>query len=590
MRNLCVTCVLIVSLTLPRAIRAADWVDSTLATLSLEEKVGQLFAGDIVAVYAHEKSPAMQYAHRLIDRYHVGTVVLAGGTIRDIAAVTNALQARSRVPLLVNADLESGLGFAHGWTYIRGRAPELPHTVSGGGTIITSMMGIGATGDPHWAYEAGRITAEEARAIGIHWTNAPVADVNNNPDNPIINTRSFGEDPVAVAKYVAACVRGFQQNGLIATVKHFPGHGDTRDDTHMKLPLLAFDKKRLMSVEMVPFRAGIEADVKAVMTAHIALTSLDPELRPSTLSPPVITGLLRHDLGFRGVVITDGMTMQGVTDLYPPGDAAVRSIEAGADVILVPENFDMAYHGVVSAVLSGRISGDRLDASVRRVLALKAGLGLQRARTVDVDRIDHIVGAPEHDSLASTITNASITVLRNAGNILPLRRSRIGLITIAPDGSAPVGDELVSVLSQAGCDVALARCDNEPCTAQMREAEEVSASADAVICAVYLSIGSWKGALQLDSALAGMIDRLARRTSPLIVVAMGDPYVLRILPESDAVIAAYAGTPRVEASVGRALLGTIQTTGRLPVTIPGRYVRGAGLTVQRVGEHSGRGG
>ncbi|MBM4162013.1 MAG: hypothetical protein FJ217_13080, partial [Ignavibacteria bacterium] len=254
--------------------QTTNWIESTLSSMTLEEKVGQLFLADLVAVYSHRESQNFLLAKEFVQKYHVGGFVIAGGTVTDVALVTNALQRESKVPLLFNADLEGGLWYNHPYRWIRGRAPELPRFVGGGGTLFPSLMAIGATGDPRFAYEVGRITARESRAVGIHWTNSPVADVNNNPKNPIINTRSFGEDPSVVAKMVEAYVRGLQEERMIATLKHFPGHGDTEEDTHMKLPVLPFDQARLDAIELIPFKAGIAAGARAVMTAHIALPKI----------------------------------------------------------------------------------------------------------------------------------------------------------------------------------------------------------------------------------------------------------------------------------------------------------------------------
>ena len=243
------------------SLRAQDlrWVDSTFSSMSLEEKVGQLFVVELVALYSNVESPSYQYALEMIHTYHVGGFLLAGGDALENAVVTNALQKESKLPLLINADLEAGLGYAHPWRLNRGWTERLPHFISGGGTLFPSQMAIGATGDVNYAYEFGRITAREARAVGIHWTNSPVADVNNNPNNPIVNTRSFGEDPSRVARMVEAYVRGLQEGKVIATLKHFPGHGDTEQDTHMGLAILPFDEQRLYKVELLPFKAGIAA-------------------------------------------------------------------------------------------------------------------------------------------------------------------------------------------------------------------------------------------------------------------------------------------------------------------------------------------
>ena len=314
------------------SLRAQDlrWVDSSLSTMTLEEKVGQLFVVELVALYSHAESPSYQYALEMIHRYHVGSFLLAGGNVLDIAVVTNALQQESKPPLMINADLESGLGYAHPWRLNRGWTERLPHFISGGGTLFPCQMAIGATGNAHHAYEFGRITAREARAVGIHWTNSPVADVNNNPNNPIINTRSFGEVPSRVARMVEAYVRGLQEERVIATLKHFPGHGDTEQDTHMGLAVLPFDEQRLDTVELVPFKAGIAAGAKSVMTAHLALPQIDPTKRPATVSNKIVTGILREKLGFQGIIMTDALRMQGVTDKFGPDEAACWPLRQGS--------------------------------------------------------------------------------------------------------------------------------------------------------------------------------------------------------------------------------------------------------------------
>ena len=321
-------------------------MDSTLASLSIEERVGQLFVVEFVGLYTHENDQAYRYAVDMVTRIHAGSLILGGGTILDIATVTNKLQTLAKVPLLINGDFEAGAAHGSYWRLSRGWTDRLPRLIPGGGTQFISQMGIGATRNPQYAYELGRITAREARAIGVQWSNSPVADVNSNAENPVINTRSYGEDPAAVAEMVGAYVRGAQDAGMIATLKHFPGHGDTRDDSHMRLPVLPFDRERLNSVEFVPFKAGIAAGAKAVMTSHLALPRIDPSGKPATLSAPVLTGLLRKELGFDGIVVTDGMRMQGITDQYGSAEASVLAIEAGADAVLGIEDIDKGYQGV----------------------------------------------------------------------------------------------------------------------------------------------------------------------------------------------------------------------------------------------------
>jgi beta-glucosidase-like glycosyl hydrolase len=388
-------------------------------------------------------------------------------------------------------------------------------------------MALGATGNSRFAYEMGRITALEARAVGIHWTNSPVADVNNNAENIIINTRSFGEDPALVASMVAAYVRGAQEHHLIATVKHFPGHGDTKEDTHMGLPSLPFDRNRLNDVELVPFRAGISAGVKAVMTAHLALPRIDPSGKPSTLSRPVLTGLLREDLGFNGIIMTDGMRMQGITDHFSAGEASTLVIEAGGDIVLAPEDIDKAYHGVLDAVRNGRLSEDRIDKSVRRVLGAKEWVGLNVQRTVPIDPIFTIVGSRESQQIAEEMSDASVTLLRNANSVLPLKKtSRVQIITVSEDPLPVIGTDLLDDLLPHVTSVSLTRVSNETGRERFEAIRAGFRDADVVLVGVYLSVVAWKGDRRFSQQLEDFFSALGTATTPVITVAFGDPYIL----------------------------------------------------------------
>ena len=572
------TCMLVLAGIMNTRGQQSKWVDSTLATMTLEEKVGQLFVADLVAVYSNRESANFQLALEWVRKYHVGGFVLAGGIVTDIALMTNALQRESKIPLLINGDLEGGLWFNHPYRWQRGRAPELPRFIGGGGTSLPSLMAIGATGNPRYAYEFGRITGEEARAVGIHWTNSPVADVNINPNNPIINTRSFGEDPTEVARMVEAYVRGAQSAGLMATVKHFPGHGDTKEDTHMKLPLLPFDRARLDSVEFVPFKAGIKAGVKSVMTAHIALPKVDPVKRPSTLSPVMITEILRGSLGFSGIVVTDGMTMQGVTDNNTPDEAAVKAIEAGVDVVLVPEDFAKAYDGVLRAVKSGRISLQRLDQSVHRLLEAKLWVGLGQHRLVDVEDIANIVASPKAEVIADSMFRDAVTLLRNEGQVIPLKKkARVHIVSITDEPDFTVGDALGEVVQSSVPSVTISQLWNGSSKETVDQIAAKFRNADVVVLGVYVSIGAWKGENKFSSDLQSFFKKLSRSKKPVITIAFGDPYVLGRMPLSDGMIAAYAGLRKSEETVGRALVGTVEVFGKLPVTIPGKFKRGDGI-------------
>jgi beta-glucosidase-like glycosyl hydrolase len=563
------------------AAQHSRWVDSTLAGLSLEEKVGQLFVAELVPLFTNEDHPAYRYALEMVREYHVGTFILGGGNILDIPMITNKLQKESRVPLLINGDLEAGMTYMHPWRLSRGWTGRLPRYIAGGGTQFPSQMAIGATGNPAYAYELGRITAREARAIGIHWSNSPVADVNNNAENPIINTRSYGEDPALVASMVEAYVRGAQSERMIATLKHFPGHGDTREDSHMGLPSLPFSLHRLDSVELVPFRAGIASGARAVMTSHLALPQIDPTGRPATLSLPVITGILRTRLGFTGIVVTDGMRMQGITDHFSSAEAAIDVIDAGADAILGIADIDSAFRGVVAAVRAGRISGDRLDASVRRILAAKEWAGLAAKRIVPVDSIFTIVGTGEFRRKAEEISNASVTLLRNAGNIIPLKRTAaVTLVTVSEDPQSGLGIELLEGVEPFVRSASLVRVSNETGSERFREIVASAGKSDVVLVGVYLSVVAWKGDRRFSKPLEEFLDGLGRSPVPVIAVAFGDPYVLGKIPVTQAVMTPFNGTILAESSVARAITGNIRISGRSPVTIPGRFRRGEGIVIE----------
>jgi beta-N-acetylhexosaminidase len=563
------------------AAQNSRWVDSTLSTLSLEERVGQLFVAELVPLYTNQDHPAYRYALDMIRQYHVGTFILGGGNVLDIPIITNKLQNASRVPLLINGDLEAGMTYMHPWRLSRGWTERLPRYIAGGGTQFPSQMAIGATGNPAYAYELGRITAREARAIGIHWSNSPVADVNNNAENPIINTRSYGEDPALVASMVEAYVRGAQSQRMIATLKHFPGHGDTREDSHMELPSLPFSLQRLDSVELVPFRAGIAAGARAVMTSHLALPEIDPTGRPATLSRPVITGILRTRLGFGGIVVTDGMRMQGITDHFSSAEAAITAIEAGADAILAIADIDSAFRGVVAAVRAGRVSEERINASVRRILAAKEWAGLAAMRTVPVDSIFSIVGAEEFRRKAEEISDASITLLRNTGDVIPLKRSAVvTLVTVSEDPQPLLGIDLQEGVEPFVRSASLVRVSNETGSERLREIRDSAGKSDALLVGVYLSIAAWKGEHRFSKPLEDFLGSLGRLPVPVIVVAFGDPYILGKLPATQVVMTPFNGTILAETSVAKAITGRIRIAGRSPVTVPGRYRRGEGIVME----------
>src|ERR1700686_2377987 len=400
------------------------WVAQTLKSMSLDEKIGQLFA--VWAYGSFLSTESQDYKDLLsdVEEKHIGSfaiqtqgspVGIERSQVYPTAVLVNTLQSHAKVPLLVAADFERGTSM---------RVEE--------GTSFPHNMAVAATGRPEDAYTMGKITALEAKAVGVPWIFAPDADVNSNPDNPIINTRSFGEDPARVSEFVAGFVRGVEENGGLATAKHFPGHGDTSTDSHLDLPTVTGDRAHLDRVELAPFRAAIAAGAGSIMTAHLAVPALepDPDL-PATMSSKISTDLLRGQMGFDGLVVTDALDMGGVTVRYPPGEVAVRSILAGDDVLLVPPVLDAALQGVREAVGSGRIPMSRLDEAVTRVLRAKAKLGLNKSKLVDLDSLARNFDRPEFDKAALDIADRGITLLPDEPPLLPLAATKPARVLLA---------------------------------------------------------------------------------------------------------------------------------------------------------------
>ena len=396
------------------------WAEKTLKNLSLEEKVGQLFMIRMRVELLNGRSPSYFELRNNIRKYHIGALAMSAppqGRARDIrrryevVTLLNQLQDESKLPLLVAGDFERGVLPAHLF----------------GTTVFPHAMAFGAAGNLAYAEEFGRITAQESRALGVHWNLFPVADVNSNPANPIIGSRAFGANPEQVGNLVAAYIRGARANGMLTTAKHFPGHGNTATDSHVGVPVVNDDLDHLHAVDLPPFKKAIGAGVDAVMTAHVRVLALDPDpSRVATTSPAIITDLLKNQLGFKGVAVTDALDMAGLVGLYAknPGRVAVDAFKAGNDVLTEPYNLDACYRAMLDAVRSGEIGQDRLDASVLKILQAKASLGLQKNRVVDVGAIPRLVGNPDNIATGQHISDASITRVRDNGKVLPLRDGR----------------------------------------------------------------------------------------------------------------------------------------------------------------------
>lgn len=536
-------------------------VDRLLDSLPLRDRIAQLVVPWIPGTYAALDDDGFSRARMWVDSLHVGGIIVSVGSPLDIAAKLNALQVASPLPLLVSSDLESG-------TTIRLH----------GGTFFPPNMGVGAGGRELDAYQVGRVTALEGRAVGIHLAFAPVADVNSNPANPIINTRAFGEDAHATARLVAAAVRGIREHGMLATAKHFPGHGDTETDSHLALPVITAGWPRFDTLELVPFRAAIDAGVDVVMSAHIALPGLDDgKSRPATVAPNILTGVLRDSLGFRGLTVTDALNMAGVVSQYGPGEATVLAFLAGADMLLMPVDPGVAIEAMAAAVTGGRISAERLDRSVRRVLEIKKRLGLFSNRLVDLDSVMATVGRREFEATAEGIAARSIVLARDDGTVDSLRSAprRITLVTYGEGTGSGVGATLASELRVRRHEVTTVRLTAESGLAAYDSAHAVLARNPVAVFAVSVRAVAWRGSIGLPAPLNALIDSSAA-VRPTLLASFGSPYVVMGTSKVRSYLLAWESNPVSERAAARALSGAA-ITGRLPISIPTDLPLGAGL-------------
>ncbi|MDX2030926.1 MAG: glycoside hydrolase family 3 N-terminal domain-containing protein [Blastocatellia bacterium] len=592
----------------PLTKKEENWVRKTMRSMTLDEKIGQMFMADVNITFWNRESEEYRKLEHHVRDNKVGGVLIFRSGVWPTAVLTNRWQEMAKLPLLMASDLEMGMGMRFDDT------PWWPPN-----------MAVAATGDPRWARLQGEATALQARAMGVNWLYAPTVDVNNNSDNPVINVRSYGEDPAMVSTFARAFIEGAQSAGAFACAKHFPGHGDTATDSHIGLPVVDVSRERLMSLELVPFRGAIEARVGAIMSAHIALPQIDPTpaapvrqlsekeaagaeftsqtesggpkvTLPATLSPKILTGILREELKFNGVVVTDAMVMAGVAARYTPAEAALQAIRAGADMVEKSPDIDAAIAGVKAAVAKGELPIARIDASVERILRAKALLGLPTKRTIDLNEVDRVVSNPAFLDTARQIAENAITLARDERKVLPLKAAsapRLLNLTFTDEDdravTKPFVDELRARLPQA-----------ESVTLDLKSTEAEIARAlarldaakyDAVIYSVAVRARSGKGSVSLPPLGKRLADELIRRNMLLVVISFGNPYMLTAMPDAPSYLLAYSPFPFSQRATARALFGEIEIHGKLPVSLPGLYPRGHGLTIQRIAQRgeSGRG-
>ena len=552
---------------------SSRWTDSVLASMTLREKAAQIVWPWVLGDYVSGDSPQWRRLSQYIQQEKVGGFIISVGSPTEVAAKLNAFQSMSKVPLLFGADLEAGAGFRARGGYFVPNAIDL-----GGAIVFPPEMAIGATGDTTLAYEQGRLTAQEGRALGIHIAYAPVLDVNNNPDNPVINTRSYGEDPELVARMGVAFIHGLQDHGMIATGKHFPGHGDTGVNSHLALPVVTASRSRLDAVELVPFRAAVNGGVGAIMSFHGVMPALDSSNVPGTLSPKVLTGLLRGELGFKGIIISDAMDMRGVLDQFGAAEAAKRGIAAGIDVLIQPSDVAQTIDAVVAGVSEGRYTAARLDSSVRRVLEMKRRLGLAQKKLVDISALRFLVGDSSNLQVARTVAEKSITLVKDSLRQVPLSvpGARVLSITLARRTDLPAGNAFNAELRSGLPNLRTEFVATEDAALNYPRLIAAADSADVTIVSSYMGAGSDVVTLNAPQPFTNFVQTLAQRGRKPIVVSFGNPYLLQQLPWVGTYLVAWGGFPVSQTAAARALLGTSAISGHLPISIPPYASRGAG--------------
>jgi beta-N-acetylhexosaminidase len=575
--------------------KALKWADDQLRKMSLEEKVGQLISVGVNASFMNQDSDAYRDLKHQIEDNKAGGVILFRGPVYESVILVNRMQQMARYPLLISADLEAGSGM------------RFEDTVN-----FPWNMAVAATGNPEYARRQGEITAREARALGVQQIFAPVVDVNNNAANPVINVRSYGEDPADVARFAAAFTEGAQAAGAIATAKHFPGHGDTAVDSHRGLPEINVTRERLNTVEFVPFRAAVNAGVGSVMMGHIALPQIDatvvrplPEnvktkpidtnedgeiveekaAIPATMSP-VIGNILRNDLKFQGLIVTDALSMSGLTIYFTQEEAAVRAIEADADMLLKPADVDAAFRGVIAAVKSGRIKEQRIEESARKLLAAKYDLGLVDQRITPIDTIDRVVSSNDVVKLATEIAEHAVTLVRDEDKLVPLKLkpgARVfNLAVTNGDDRNWITNAFVSTLNHSDIKVETIVLDDRSTDWEVQKAIEKAKSADLVLASLYGRVRSGQArSVGLPDAGAHALSALIAAKTPIVGISFGNPYLLQSFPGLRTYLVAYGDMPSLQHAVARALAGEIDIVGKLPISLPGLYPRGTGIRVAK---------
>jgi beta-N-acetylhexosaminidase len=546
---------------------------SIMKSMSLRDRVAQLIVATCYGDAPGTKSPEYRKYRHWVRDLRIGGFIVANrvdhGAVRNaephaMALFLNQMQKMSKTPLLVAADFERGASMR----------------VTGGAQFPYNMA-YGAGRDLDAARYEGLATAREARAIGVHWIFAPVADVNNNPENPVINTRSYGESAEDVAQNVAAYIDGAHsdpKNRVLVTAKHFPGHGDTDTDSHMALAKVTANKERLETLEFTPFRAAIAHGVDSIMTAHLAVPALEPDEIPATVSSKVLTGVLREELKFQNIIVTDAMDMQGLAKMFNQGEAAVRALQAGADVLLMPLNPETVIHAVVAAIEEGRLKRARVEESVMRVLEAKVRVGINKKKLVDLDEISDAFDSEEDVAHAQQASDSAVTLVRNEHDVLPLASSAQScLVVVVERRTSAAGQRMIDSYRRFAPKSQIVTVDASMNAAALAAVVGDTSKCSTIVVAAFATVAAYRGGMGLNGELTPFIAKLTEGAVPVAIVAMGNPYLLSAFPKTAAYLATFSSTPPSEVSAVKALFGEIPIGGHMPVTIPGFAKPGDGI-------------
>ncbi len=569
--------------------KAYKWADKQMKKMSVDERIGQLIHVGINARYQNQDSPEFKEIKRQVVENKVGGIIVFVGGVYETVHLMNRMQELAETPLIISSDFETGV------------AMRFEDTLN-----FPWNMAIAATGNPEFARREGIIAARESRALGVQWAFAPTVDVNNNADNPVINVRSYGENPADVSRFSVAFMEGLQSGNVIATAKHFPGHGDTAVDSHRGLPIINFSRERFNAIEFAPFKSVIDAGIGSVMISHISVPQIDATkveplktsvkasyteseiittgtTMPATLSPNVVSEILIKDLNFDGLIVTDAMDMSGLTLYFNQDEAAVRAILAGADVLLKPASADLSIKGLKEAVASGRISEERLNYSVRKILAWKYQLGLNENKITPIDQIDKIVSNDETRKLSNEIAENAITLVKSEADVLPLKKDKKVFLLGVTNGEDRnfVSNTFQRTLRAAGFNIEAVILDERSTDAEMNAARNKAAEADIVLAGLFGRVRSGaKNSVGIPEAGAKVLRELLQTDKKVVNVSFGNPYLLNNFPKMKTYIVAYGDMPSLQRATARALTGEIDFKGKLPISLGEMFPRGTGIQIK----------